>query len=373
MFIEHRKKPRSCGGNFLPSVAFEGFVRGDSDYSTRVLQRIILDELGYVESPQPDIVVCTEDHISLRKVLANYPPSTIRILFNCELGSIDFNVFDYVIGWEEIVDQPRYARMHPAIRVEGSVFMPVNDQLYSKRDFASRKFCSFVASNGLAHPFRDKFFHCLNAVRRVDSWGKHLNNAGPVPRSTDSASWELDKVALESNYKFSFAVENGTYPGYTTEKIFSSFMAGTIPIYWGNPLIGEDVNPNRIFSLHDFESIDSAIDALLALEEDPSRLAEMANQSVMSSEQEAKVEQSREKIRDLLIHAAETARSGRVLRPQGTTATVREALLLRALRREEYVAQLKETVAGLLRYHVKQSVISRLSALLTRWKRRPRV
>ena len=371
MFIDEGKtlEGESKAVNSPPSVAFEGFVRGDSDYSIRVIQKIILDELGFVEAPKPDIVICTEDQVSLRKVLENYSSDTIRILFNCELGSVDFNFFDYVIGWEEIDHLPRYARMHPALRVEGSPFMPFNDRLFFEEDFASRKFCSFIASNGMAHPFRDAFFRSLSAQRRVDSWGRHLNNAGRVPRSSDSESWELDKVALESNYKFSFAIENGIYPGYTTEKVFSSFKAGTIPIYWGNPLIAEDLNPNRIFSLHDFESIESAIESLLALDGDPSRLIEMASQKVMSEEQEARVNQSREEIRALLIHAAETARSGRVLRPQGTTATVREALILRALRREEHFAQLKDTVASLLWYHGVRRMVNRLFALLTRWKR----
>ena len=37
------------------------------------------------------------------------------------------------------------------------------------------------------------------------------------------------------------AFENSSFPGYTTEKIFEPMLEGSIPIYWGNPRVDEDV------------------------------------------------------------------------------------------------------------------------------------
>lgn len=351
------------------TVAFEGFARDASDYSLKVIQELVLTELGFVEAESPEIVICTEDTVSLRRILENYPEHTIRILFNCELGSVDLNFFDYVIGWEEFDLAPRYARMHPAVRLEGSVFWPAKEQTFSEEDFEKREFCSFVASNGRAHPFRDEFFHRLNSERRVDSWGKHLNNYAPKQLPANFGSWEMEKISVESNYKFAFAIENGSCPGYTTEKVFSAVMAGAIPIYWGNPRIGEDINLQRIFSLHEHETVDSAIEALIALAGDCSALARMANQKLMSPEQEARVVQSKEAIRTLFLHASKTAQSGKVLRPTGTTTTVREFLFLRALRRDEQIAQRKELMANLIRRFIPSSLVVPLYKILDSWKK----
>ncbi len=43
-------------------------------------------------------------------------------------------------------------------------------------------------------------------------------------------------------------------PGYTTEKLFDCFKAGTVPIYWGNPEITRDVNPKAFINCNDYEN-----------------------------------------------------------------------------------------------------------------------
>lgn len=36
------------------------------------------------------------------------------------------------------------------------------------------------------------------------------------------------------NYKFNICFENGSSPGYITEKLFQAYAGGCIPIYWGD-------------------------------------------------------------------------------------------------------------------------------------------
>lgn len=328
------------------TVEFVGF--GQS-VSMGVLKQIVLEELGFVEASNPQIVVCAEDLMSMRKVLEQYPNKTLRILFNKELGSIDFNVFDYVIGWEELHQSARYARMHPVLRLEGSPFRSTGHLVSGTRPMSSRKFCSFVATNGLAHPMRDDFVRKLSRAKRVESWGQHMNNSGPISNSSSGLGWQLEKMELESGYKFSLAIENGLYPGYTTEKVLSGAMAGAIPIYWGNPQVGDDINLERIFSLHEFDSADEAISAILALEGDLKRLEDIVRRPIMTTSQEYKVAQSRQAIVDLFLHAAETSRCSALLRPTGTTAYTREVILVSALRREERVLRQKASAAKILR------------------------
>lgn len=330
------------------AVDFVGFDRSPSDYSLGVIKQIALSEAGFVESSTPDIVVCAEDFVSIRKVLEYYPADTVRVLFNCELGSVDFNLFDYVIGWDDFSPNPRYARMHPVLRLEGSAFRSSNPENFSIRPMSSRGFCSFVASNGLAHPMRDSFVKRLSEAKRVDSWGKHMNNSGQIANSSTGQGWELEKIELESGYKFSLAIENGVYPGYITEKVFSGAMAGAVPIYWGNPLVGDDLNLERIFSLHAYESIDAAISAILQLEKDPERLENMSRQPIMTVNQEQRVSKSRQEILRLFLDAAEAVRRSHLHRPLGTTTSTREMILVSALKREEGVLRRNAALARAL-------------------------
>lgn len=49
-----------------------------------------------------------------------------------------------------------------------------------------------------------------------------------------------------NDYRFSVAIENGSYATYFTEKILDCFATGTIPIYRGAPDIAEHFDPNGI-------------------------------------------------------------------------------------------------------------------------------
>ena len=60
--------------------------------------------------------------------------------------------------------------------------------------------------------------------------GMYENNVGRYVRN---------KISFLSNYKFSIAMENSEGQGYISEKIFDSFIAGTIPIYYGGYMIDE--------------------------------------------------------------------------------------------------------------------------------------
>lgn len=50
-----------------------------------------------------------------------------------------------------------------------------------------------------------------------------------------------DKLSTIRNYKFVLCFENGSYPGYITEKIIDCLVAGVIPVYRGAPDITEYV------------------------------------------------------------------------------------------------------------------------------------
>ena len=104
------------------------------------------------------------------------------------------------------------------------------------------KFCAAVISNRNPKSFRLKFINELNKYKQIDMGGKYKNNVGgPVK----------DKIQFLSNYKFSIAMENSCGEGYTSEKIYQSYISGTIPIYYGNYNIDEFYNQKTYILIKD--------------------------------------------------------------------------------------------------------------------------
>jgi hypothetical protein len=132
----------------------------------------------------------------------------------------------------------------------------------------SRKFCNFIYTNSNCHPFRDQFFHRLNLHRRVDAPGSHLNNMTSGIGPAYQGDWSASKVEFQRQYKFSFAFENSSTIGYTTEKIVHAMAADTIPIYWGNPEVAREFNSRRFINCHDFSGIETAVQRVIEIDRD---------------------------------------------------------------------------------------------------------
>jgi hypothetical protein len=115
-----------------------------------------------------------------------------------------------------------------------------------ERDYDERKFCSFVVSNP-NQEMRNRAFHFINEYKHVDSGGPHLNNIGHVlPR--DKLHYKLDFL---NSYRFNICFENGSYPGYVTEKLYNALQVKTMPIYWGSPTVGRDFNSRAFINASD--------------------------------------------------------------------------------------------------------------------------
>lgn len=128
------------------------------------------------------------------------------------------------------------------------------DQLISQKN----KFCSFIVSNKYAQK-RISFFKKLSKYKQVDSGGSYLNNIGYAV---------VDKGEFLKPYKFNIAFENTAFPGYTTEKVMQPMVAGSIPIYWGNPMIDKDFNTKSFVNWNDYGSDEAVIDKIIELDQD---------------------------------------------------------------------------------------------------------
>lgn len=131
---------------------------------------------------------------------------------------------------------------------------------------------SAFAATVVSSPYgamRNRLHESLAAYKPVASGGRFRNNVGgPVP----------DKLSFIRSAKFAFACEGSSHAGYTTEKLIQALAADTVPIYWGNPRIGEDFNTRRFVNYHDFRSERAFIDHIIQLDNDDDAYVEMLSQ-----------------------------------------------------------------------------------------------
>lgn len=107
-------------------------------------------------------------------------------------------------------------------------------------EFKKDKFCCFIVSNPNCWE-RNKMFDFLRIIcnNEVDSFGKWKKNVNVIiPERYNREEY----LKLISQYRFMITFENHSMPWYNTEKIYNALSAGTIPIYWGDPLIDEIYN-----------------------------------------------------------------------------------------------------------------------------------
>lgn len=92
-------------------------------------------------------------------------------------------------------------------------------------------------------------------------------------------TYQNDKIAYLSSFRFNLCPENTNNAGYVTEKIFHAVKAGCIPIYWGNEGFPETtiLNKDAIIYL-DREHPQEALSLIKLLETNPQAYAEFVSQ-----------------------------------------------------------------------------------------------
>jgi SAM-dependent methyltransferase len=89
----------------------------------------------------------------------------------------------------------------------------------------------------------------LQSVIPTDCPGRVAHNTGgqSVEKITGINDRKKSKLVYIQNYLFNLCPENGSIPGYVTEKMMQACIAGCIPIYWGHQRMEPDIiNPARV-------------------------------------------------------------------------------------------------------------------------------
>ncbi len=114
--------------------------------------------------------------------------------------------------------------------------------------------------------FADKGFDLFGM-----GWQKSMAGETPSLRSAINRCYKGpvdDKIATVRNYKFAFAFENTSAPGYVTEKIFDVMVSGSVPIYLGAPDIASFVPKAAFINMQDYASLADLENDLLQIGEE---------------------------------------------------------------------------------------------------------
>jgi hypothetical protein len=166
-----------------------------------------------------------------------------------EAKSIVPHLYDKFLGHPGIFESYRFVMTHDKSLLslhEKMRYAPMG-MTWIKNPSIRRKtkLVSMIASNKVmcdGHRYRISWRERLQG--QVDIFGRDLK---PI---------ENKETGLD-DYMFSVAMENASYSGYFTEKIIDCFATGTIPIYWGDPDIGDIFDANGIIKLTEDFTVDS--------------------------------------------------------------------------------------------------------------------
>jgi hypothetical protein len=216
-------------------------------------------------SDNPDVLIYS--------VYGNYHLSynCVKIFYTGENVRPDFNFCDYALSFD-FLDNPRHLRLPLYAAIYGmDPSNLLNDKLTDIEQFLDKKkeFCAMVVSQSNSQK-RIDFFNKLSKYKKVHSGGKLLNNVGgPVK----------DKLEFISDFKFTFAFENTSHPGYVTEKIYEPMFVNSIPIYWGSPLIHLDFNTKSFVNYHDYNNDEEVIERIVELDQDKYKMADLLKET----------------------------------------------------------------------------------------------
>lgn len=259
-------------------VAFSGFWHDfspENNIVTEILKRkfnvqIVCDKDG----KEADILFYTNFSMDF------YEYSCPRIFVTGENLCPDFNLCDYAIGFEEMTINDRYMRWPlPYWNYRDDVKFTEERENIDFDVWKQRKFCAAVISNGeFAETFRNQLLQIMIDEHNIDSGGRYLNNI-------EEKEGVADKQAFLSKYRFSLALENCSHPGYCTEKIYQSFVAGNIPIYWGDPDIEKWINGKAFINCSGFDKAEDAVIYIDSIVRNDEKCYDMLRQPIYLPEQ----------------------------------------------------------------------------------------
>jgi hypothetical protein len=191
----------------------------------------------------------------------------------------------------------------PLWQVYLMLFPNLKDRLFNRTHHESfDHFCAFTVSNP-SNQTRNSHFDRLHQYKRIESYGKVRTNNMSLMNLSNGKYWRdaKDLYFMLNTHKFMMAYENSSYPGYCTEKLMDAFLAGSLPIYWGDPGIAKDWNIDAFINVQKLGP--SWYDAVVEIDKNPSLFESIYNAPVFKDDQKEKHLKNMEGFEEWLINS----------------------------------------------------------------------
>jgi hypothetical protein len=216
---------------------------------------------------------------------------TIKIAIYEEGYIPSFIEEDYTFGLAHIFYLDRYFRRSTLIEFLQKMNLK-NKDFREARQKALKgpmrtKFCGTLINNetNMNH-FREKFMEELSKYKKVDNGGNLTNNIGYQVK---------DKIQFLNSYKFSMAFEKNTADGFSTDHILYALLAVTVPIYYGDYLIDEYINPNTYILVRNNVDLEEKIEYIKKIDQDDNLYRKFLMEDVLVDEDVVKKRKKDEK------------------------------------------------------------------------------
>jgi alpha(1,3/1,4) fucosyltransferase len=224
----------------------------------------------------PDICIFLDiPPASVKKIIGNSETKLIVLLREADMISkVNYDTerhkeFDCILTWKyKLVDNIKYFYF-PSTKFDLRKRINIDN-------YFNRKLCTLINSNLSSKSPGELYSARLEIIKRfekehIDSfdlwgvgWNKWKFKIGNktifksklfTPNRISYQGVAPDKLKIMSKYKFSICFENTCLiEDYISEKIFDSFLAGTIPIYYGAKNIKELVPVECFIDYRDFKN-----------------------------------------------------------------------------------------------------------------------
>ncbi len=223
--------------------------------------------------------------------LKNIPKDKYYLLIlespHVDSGLIDttnHKYFKKIFTWnDDMIDNKKYFKVNYAFDIP---------QIIPKK-FDGKKLCCTIAGNKSANHPDELYTKRVEFIRWFEKnhldefdlygtkweqyrfghsfFGKVLNKIKPLRKKNLFPSYKgmVDsKYDTMKNYKFSICYENiKDQNGYITEKIFDSFFAGCVPIYWGAKNVAEHIPKECFIDKREFDSFEEIYEFIKNMDE----------------------------------------------------------------------------------------------------------
>jgi len=177
----------------------------------------------------------------------------------------------------------------------------LKERLYNRLNWKEeefKKWCSFTVSNS-ANFIRNSVYQQLHNYKHTESYGRYLTNNSALLEYSKGRYWRdaKDEYFLKNPHKWMIAYENSPYRFYCTEKLMDAFLVGSMPIYCGDPRVGEDWNKEAFLDMtrgFDFDKIKK-------MDQDPGLFKSVYEQPIFTEAQKFSLEMNISHFEEWLI------------------------------------------------------------------------